>query len=109
MKWLFLSCAIIAEVIATSSLKPSQGFTRLVPSIIVIIGYGCAFYFMSLTLRYLPIAIVYALWSGFGIVLLTLAGWLVFKQKLDIPAIIGIALIMGGAVVMNLFSKSVPH
>lgn len=108
-KWLYLSIAIIAEVIATSSLKASDGFRRLWPSLLVIVGYSLSFYFMSLTLREIPVGIVYAIWSGVGVVLVALIGWIVYKQRLDLAAILGMALIVIGVVVMNLFSKSVPH
>lgn len=107
MKWLFLFAAIIAEVIGTSALKSSEGFTKIIPSAIVLIGYGAAFYFLSLTLKSMPVGIAYAIWSGVGIVLISIIGYLVFKQHLDVPAIIGILLIIAGVVVINFFSKSV--
>jgi len=107
MKWLFLFIAIVAEVIGTSALKYSYGFTKILPSAIVIIGYGIAFYFLSLTLKSIPIGISYAIWSGLGIVLISVIGYFVFKQTLDIPAIIGIGLIILGVIVINLFSKTV--
>jgi small multidrug resistance pump len=107
-KWLLLSIAILTEVVATSSLKASDGFTRLLPSVVVIIGFGLSFYCLSLTLKVIPVGIVYAIWSGVGIVLISIAGWLFFGQKLDWPAIAGISLIILGVAVMNLFSKSVP-
>lgn len=109
MHWVYLLIAIVAEVIATSALKASAEFTRLVPSIVVVGGYLIAFYFLSLTLRTLPVAIVYAMWSGIGIALIALVGWLVLKQSLDTAALIGIGLIVSGVLVMNIFSKSVPH
>ena len=109
MHWLYLTIAIVAEVIATSALKASQEFTRLTPSIVVIAGYLVAFYFLSLTLRTLPVAIVYAMWSGVGIALIAIIGWVVFKQSLDGAALIGIGLIVSGVVVLNVFSKSVAH
>lgn len=86
-----------------------MGFTRLVPSMIVIVGYGSAFYFLSLTIRTIHLGIAYAIWSGVGVVLITIAGWLLYDQKLDLAAIIGIALITAGALVLNIFSKSVMH
>jgi small multidrug resistance pump len=107
--WLFLSIAISAEVIATSALKASDGFSRLWPSLLVAGGYTIAFYFLSLTLRAIPVGVAYAVWSGAGIVLITFAGWLIFGQRLDAPAIIGMLLIIAGVVVMNVFSKVVPH
>jgi small multidrug resistance pump len=109
MKWIFLSIAIIAEVIATSALKSAEGFTKLVPSVIVILGYGIAFYFLSLTLKTIPVGIAYAIWSGVGITLISMIGYFFYKQTLDLPAIIGILLIMAGVIVINLFSKSVSH
>ncbi|PUA16899.1 multidrug efflux SMR transporter [Glaciimonas sp. PCH181] len=109
MHWLYLGIAIVAEVIATSALKASNEFTRLMPSILVVIGYLIAFYFLSLTLRTLPVAVVYAMWSGIGIALIALIGWFVFKQTLDTPALIGIGLIVAGVVVLNVFSKSSAH
>lgn len=104
--YLFLTLAIISEVIATTSLKFSEGFTRLWPSLIVIIGYGSAFYFLSITLKVIPIGVVYAIWSGIGIVLISLSGLLIFHQRLDLPAILGMLLIVIGVVVIKLFSKS---
>jgi small multidrug resistance pump len=109
MNWLYLVIAIIAEVIATSALKATAGFTRLIPSLLVIAGYGTAFYFLSLTLRSIPLGIAYALWSGIGIVLVSIVGWLLYRQHLDGAAIIGILLIISGVLVINLFSKSAGH
>ena len=109
MTYLYLAIAIVAEVIATSFLKSCDGFTRLWPSIVVLVGYAFAFYFLSLTLRSLSVGIVYAIWSGAGIVLVSIIAWNFFGQKLDVPAIIGIALIIAGVAVINLFSKSVAH
>ncbi|BBB67375.1 multidrug transporter [Undibacterium sp. YM2] len=108
-KWLLLGFAIIAETIATSSLKASEGFTRLWPSVLVVLGYGLAFYFLSLTLRVIPVGVAYAVWSGVGIVLVTLIGWFLFGQKLDMPALIGIAFIMAGVIIMNVFSRAAAH
>jgi small multidrug resistance pump len=108
-KWLLLGIAIVAETIATSALKSSEGFSRLVPSAIVLVGYGVAFYFLSLTLRSMPIGIAYAVWSGVGIVLITVVGWAVFGQKLDLPALLGMGMIVAGVVVMNVFSKAGAH
>ena len=109
MKWLYLGIAIVAEIFATSALKGSDGFSRLAPSIVTVFGYMISFYFLSLTLREVPVGIAYAIWSGVGIVLISLIGALVFKQHLDTPALIGIGLIIAGVVVMNVFSKSVSH
>lgn len=107
--WVFLFIAIVGEVTATSSLKASEGFTKLWPSLLVVVGYGVAFYFLSLTLRSIPVGIAYALWSGIGIVLISLVSWLWFGQKLDAAAIAGMALIAAGVVVINLFSSSAQH
>lgn len=104
--WLFLSIAIVTEVIATSALKASSGFTKLWPSLLVVVGYGLSFYFMSLALNTIPVGIAYAVWSGVGIILITLIARFAYDQRLDLPAIIGMALIVAGVLVMNLFSKS---
>lgn len=109
MKWIYLAVAIVAEIFATSALKGSEGFTRLVPSVITVFGYLISFYFLSLTLREIPVGIAYAIWSGVGIVLISIVGAVLFKQHLDAPALIGIGLIIAGVVVMNVFSKSVSH
>lgn len=103
--WLLLGAAIIAEVVATSSLKASAGFTKFWPSVIVVLGYLVAFYLLSLTLKFIPVGIAYAVWAGLGIVLITLVGWLVFGQKLDIASVIGMVLIVAGVAVINLFSS----
>lgn len=107
--WLYLGVAIVSETIATSALKASEGFSRPLPSLLVVAGYAIAFYFLSLTLRTIPVGIAYAVWSGVGILLIALVGWLVYGQKLDLPAIIGMALIIAGVVVMNVFSKTSAH
>lgn len=109
MHWLYLAIAIVAEVIATSMLKSTDSFTRLAPSLVVAAGYGIAFYFLTLTLKTVPVGVAYAVWSGVGIVLVALVAWLWHKQTLDLPAIIGMALIIAGVLVMNLFSKSIAH
>ncbi|WP_172657026.1 DMT family transporter [Collimonas arenae] len=109
MHWVYLLIAIVAEVIATSALKASAEFTRLIPSVVVVAGYLTAFYFLSLTLRTLPVAIVYAMWSGIGIALIALVGWLFLKQSLDAAALIGIGMIVSGVLVLNVFSKTVAH
>lgn len=106
---LYLIVAIAFEVVATSALKESAGFTRWAPSAIAVVGYAFAFYFLSLTLRHMPVGIMYAVWSGTGIVLITAIGWIVFKQALDLPALVGIALILAGVLVINLFSKTAAH
>ncbi len=109
MTVLFLAVAIAFEVLATSALKLTDGFTRLGPSIVTILGYGLAFYFLSLTLRTLPVGIVYAIWAGVGVVLVALIGWLVFRQPLDAWGIVGIALILAGVLVLNVLSRSMAH
>jgi small multidrug resistance pump len=106
MNWFYLAIAIVSEVIATSALKASNGFTRLAPSLAVVLGYASAFYFLSLTLRSIPVGVAYAVWSGVGIVLVAVIGWLVYGQKLDMPAILGMILIIAGIVVLNVFSKT---
>ncbi len=109
MQYLYLLIAIISEVAATSALKASEQFTKPVPSLIVIIGYASAFYFLSLTLKTIPVGIAYAIWSGIGTILIAVIGVLLYKQQLDSPAIIGLALIIVGVIIINLFSKSVQH
>lgn len=109
MNYLYLAIAIVSEVIATSSLKASEGFTRPLPSAITVAGYAVAFYCLSLTLRTIPVGIAYAIWSGAGIVLIALVGYLFFRQTLDLAAILGLGLIVAGVLVVNVFSKSVAH
>lgn len=109
MNWFYLAIAIVSEVLATSALKASDGFTRPLPSTVVVISYGLAFYFLSLTLRAIPVGVAYAVWSGVGVVLVSLVGWAVYGQKLDMAALVGIALIATGVLVLNIFSKSVGH
>ncbi|MBF0218889.1 MAG: multidrug efflux SMR transporter [Gammaproteobacteria bacterium] len=109
MTYLFLAIAIIVEVTATSALKASEEFTRLIPSIIVIVGYSMSFYLLTLVLRVMPIGITYAIWSGVGIVLVAVAGFFLYKQTPDIPAIIGMSLIIIGVAVIHLFSKTINH
>jgi small multidrug resistance pump len=104
-----LAVAIVAEVVATSALRASDGFTRLVPSLVVVAGYGLSFYLLSLTLRTLPVGIVYAIWSGAGIVLITAVAAFLFKQVPDLPAVLGMGLIVAGVVVLNVFSKVSAH
>ena len=107
--WFFLSVAIVSEVIGTSALKASEGFTRLWPSLIVVGGYALALYLLSLTLKAIPVGVAYAVWAGVGIVLIALIGWLFFGQALDAPAIIGMGLIVAGVVVINVFSKTLAY
>ncbi len=107
--WVFLAMAIVAEVVATSSLKASEGFTRLWPSLVVVVGYGVAFYLLGLALRTIPVGTAYAIWAGLGIVLVAAAGWLVFGQKLDAWGIVGMVLIVSGVFVLNVLSKTSVH
>ena len=109
MVYLYLSIAIVAEVIGTTALQASNGFTRPGPAAITVAGYALAFYFMSLTLRSMPVGIVYAIWSGAGIVLVAAAAWVLYRQALDWPAILGMALIIAGILVINLFSNTTAH
>ncbi|WP_459716723.1 DMT family transporter [Paraburkholderia sp. 2C] len=104
-----LAIAIVAEVIATSALRASDGFTRWLPAVVVVLGYGVSFYMLSLTLKSIPVGIVYAIWSGVGIVLITLVALVVYKQVPDLPAVAGLGLIVAGVVVLNLFSKMQTH
>ena len=107
--WALLIIAIVAEVIGTSALRASDGCSRLWPSVLVIVGYAVAFYFLSLTLKTIPMGVSYAIWSGVGIVLISLVGWLVFDQTLDAPALAGMGLIVTGVLVINIFSTSAGH
>ncbi|WP_405000890.1 DMT family transporter [Halomonas sp.] len=109
MAFLFLALAIVAEVIATSALKASEGFTRLWPSVTVVVGYGLAFYLLALVLRTMPVGIAYAFWAGLGIVLVTLVGILVYGEKPDLPALLGLGMIVGGVVVIQVFSSVASH
>jgi small multidrug resistance pump len=106
MHWLYLAVAIVSEVIATSALKAAEGFTRWLPSLLVVVGYTSAFYFLSLTLRFIPLGVAYAIWSGVGVALVSVVGWVVYRQSLDLATLIGIALIAAGVVVLNLFSRT---
>ncbi len=107
--YLYLGIAIVAEVAATTALKASEGFSRLWPSVAVVLGYAVAFYFLSLTLKSIPTGIAYAIWSGVGIVLISVLGWVVYRQTLDMPALLGMGLILAGVLVINLFSTSSAH
>lgn len=106
MHWLYLALAIVAEVVATSALKTAAGFTRPFPSLLVVLGYGVAFYFLSLSLRVVPVGVAYAIWSGVGTALIAVIGWLLFGQTLDLAAWIGLALIVAGVAVMQVFSRA---
>lgn len=101
--------AVLSEVVATTSLKFSEGFTKLVPSLIVIVGYGLSFYLLSMSLKIMPIGIAYALWSGIGIILTVIAGILIWRESLDWARVVGILFIIGGILIINLFSKVTVH
>lgn len=107
--YVYLLIAILFEVLATTALKEAHGFTRLVPSLVTVVGYAFAFYFLSLPLRTMPVGIVYAIWCGAGIIFITMIGWTWFRQSLDMPAIVGMGFIMAGVVIINLFSKTLSH
>jgi small multidrug resistance pump len=109
MHWIYLAIAIVAEVMGTSFLKASAGFTKPLPSLAVVAGYGLAFFFLSRTLDTLPVGVAYAVWSGAGVTLVAAIGWLFMGQKLDLAALVGMGLIVTGVVVLNLFSKSAAH
>jgi len=106
MAYAYLFVAIVAEVVGTTALKASEEFTKLVPSIVVVVGYGMAFYCLSVVLRTIPLGIAYAVWAGLGIVLIAIVGAVMFKQIPDMPALIGMSLIIAGVVIMHLFSKT---
>lgn len=107
--YLALGIAIVAEVIATTALKASDSFTRLWPSLLAAVGYAIAFYFLTITLKTIPTGIAYAIWSGLGIVLITVASFLVYRQTIDLAGLLGMGLIIAGVVVLNVFSKSASH
>ena len=107
--YLYLVLAVAAETIGTSALQASQQFTRFWPSVITVVAYAVAFYLLGLTLRYMPVGVLYAIWSGVGIVLIAAIGWIVFRQPLDLPAVLGIGLIAAGIVVIQLFSRTATH
>ena len=109
MHWIYLFIAIVAEVTATSALRATAGFTRVAPSLLVVAGYGVSFYFLSRILQVIPVGLVYAIWSGVGIVLVSLIGWALLGQRLDAAALAGIGLIVAGVLVIHLFSGSMPH
>lgn len=105
--WLYLAIAICAEVIATTSLKYAEGFTKPLPTLAVALGYGISFFLLSLILKTIPVSITYAIWAGAGVALVTIVGWLWLGQKLDAGALVGIGLIVAGVIVINVFSKTV--
>ena len=108
MPWLYLMIAIAGEVVGTTALKASDGFTRWGPTALVVVSYAIAFYFLALVLRALPLGVTYAIWSGVGVAAVTLIGWLAYGQRLDLPAILGIGLIVAGVLVLNLWSGATP-
>ena len=105
MGYWYLIIAIVAEVVATSALMQSEGFSKLLPSLIVVVGYGTSFYFLSLALQAIPIGVAYAVWGGLGIALITIIGAMLYGQKMDLPGVLGITLIISGVVVLRLFSS----
>ena len=107
LNWFYLAAAIGLEIIATSALKASDGFTKPLPTAVLIAGYVGAFYCLSLALREIPMGIAYGIWSGVGIVVISLIGYFLYRQALDLPALLGIALILAGTLVIKLFSKTV--
>jgi small multidrug resistance pump len=109
MAYFYLAIAIVSEVVGTAALKASEGFTRLTPTLVVVVGYTIAFYFLGLTLRTIPVGIAYAVWAGVGIVLICVASWILYSQTLDIPAMVGIGLIVAGVALINGFSASISH
>lgn len=109
MPYLILAFAVLAETIGTTALQASQAFTRPMPSLVVVVAYAAAFYLLGLALQYFPVGIAYAIWSGLGIVLIAVIGFVVFGQRLDLPAILGMAMILGGILVIHLWSKASTH
>ncbi len=109
MNWLYLAIAICSEVVATSALKATEGFTQWRPAVLVVVGYVLAFFFLSLTLRSIPVGVAYAVWSGVGIVLVSIVSWLLYDQRLDFAALLGMAFILAGVLIINLFSKTLAH
>jgi len=109
MHWLYLAAAVLFETIGTTALQASQQFTRAGPSVLVVASYAVSFYLLAMTLRYMPVGVVYAIWSGLGICFIATIAYFIFGQKLDLPAMIGIAMIIGGIAVINLFSQTTTH
>ncbi|MEX0311866.1 MAG: multidrug efflux SMR transporter [Tateyamaria sp.] len=109
LHYVYLIVAVAAETIGTTALQASNQFTRIGPTLLVVVAYGLAFYFLGIALKYIPVGIAYALWSGLGIVLIALIGFAVFGQRLDLPAVLGLAMIIGGIIVIQLFSKTATH
>ena len=109
MAWIYLAAAILSEVVGTSALAPSQGFTKPVPTVIVLVSYGAAFYLLAQTLHTIPVAVAYAVWSGAGVALITLIAWALFGQRLDAFALLGIAMIVAGVLVIHTLSNASAH
>ncbi|MEM0945999.1 MAG: multidrug efflux SMR transporter [Pseudomonadota bacterium] len=109
MPYLYLIVAVAFETLGTSALKASDGFSKIGPSVLVVIGYGISFFFLSLVLKTIPVGIAYAIWSALGIFFIAIIGWVVFGQRLDAPAILGLGLIVSGVVVIQVFSSAVQH
>lgn len=109
MKFVFLALAIISEVAGSSFLNASKQFTKVIPSIATVVSFALCFYFLSLALKHIPLGMAYAIWAELGIVLTNLVSVIIFKNSIDIPAVIGISLIITGVIIINLFSKSVSH
>ncbi len=109
MNWIFLFIAIVAEVTATSALKAADSFRNFLPSLVVVVGYSVAFFFLSLTLKNIPVGVAYAIWSGVGIALISLIGFIWYKQTLNYPTILGIIFIIIGIIIINIYSKNIIH
>ena len=109
MTYAYLVLAILCETIGTTALQANQQFTRPLPTVVVFVAYGVSFYLLAMVLKTVPVGVAYALWSGLGIVFIAVIGLLVFQQRLDLPAVLGIALILTGILVIHLFSKTAPH
>ncbi|MFK7881315.1 SMR family transporter [Roseobacter sp.] len=109
MHYIYLFLAILAETIGTTALQASQQFSKFWPSVLVVVAYGISFYLLALALKFMPVGIVYAIWSGLGIVFIAIIGFLVFGQRLDLPAVMGLSLIIVGIVIIHVFSKSAVH
>jgi len=109
MHWLYLGAAILFETIGTTALQASQQFSRFWPSVLVVVAYGTSFYLLAIVLRYIPVGVAYAIWSGLGICFIAMIGYVIFGQRLDLPAVLGLGLIIAGIVVIQLFSNSATH